>query len=132
MGAFNKLKSNVRLRGLVKIILGAVVFVSFIAWGSHANVDDWIVYITPVFVFPMKYLFLIIAVIGAVFFIIGIVEVISPKFLARGQNKTTTITFPRKPTMTKTTKKKDKSKKKPSKVEKFLERTKNIDWYHPE
>jgi hypothetical protein len=132
MGAFNKLKSNVRLRGLVKIILGAVVFVSFIAWGSHANVDDWTVYITPVFVFPVKYLFLIIAVVGAVFFIIGIVEVVSPKFWARGQNKTTTVTFPRKPIMTKTTKKKEKFKKKPSKVERFLERSKNIDWYHPE
>ena len=108
MGVFNKLKSNVRLKGLVKIILGAAVFVSFIAWGSHANVDDWIVYITPVFIFPMKYLFLIIAVVGAVFFITGIVEVVSPKFWARGQNKTTTVTFPRKPIMTKTTKKKEK------------------------
>ena len=132
MSVFNKLKSNVRLKGLVKIILGAAAFVSFIAWGSHADVNDWIVYITPVFIFPMKYLFFIIAVVGAVFFIIGIVEVISPKFWARGQNKTTTVTFPRKPIMTKTKKKKEKFKKKPSKVEKFLERSKNIDWYHPE
>ena len=132
MGVFNKLKSNVRLKGLVKMILGAGVFVSFIAWGSHANVDDWMVYITPVFVFPMKYLFLIIAVVGAVFFIIGIVEAVSPKFWAKGQNKTTTVTFPKKPIMTKTTKKKEKFKKKRSKVEKFLERSKNIDWHHPE
>jgi hypothetical protein len=131
MGVFNKLKSNARLKGLVKIILGAAVFVSFIAWGSHASVDDWTVYITPVFIFPVKYLFLIIAVVGAVFFIIGIAEVISPKFWARGQNKTTTVTSPKKPINTKTTKKEERVKKKSNKVEKFLERSKNIDWYHP-